>query len=116
MGDDSDGKEFFAVVAAFHHETVYETFNNGHLSLLELFFGITACSVGHIYGMSDLDVVGQRDVAHFNVLGFPFTEQFHVCSDFADFFGQGRGGHGAVGDLVDLRNRYRMVERRSCIP
>lgn len=45
---------------------VDQTLDNGHLRLLELLLGITAGGVGEIYGVADLDVVGQGDVLNLN--------------------------------------------------
>ena len=41
---------------------VDQSLDNGHLSLLELLLRITASSVGEVDGMTDLNVIGQRDV------------------------------------------------------
>ena len=47
---------------------VNETLNDGHLRLLELLLGITTGGVGEVDGVADLDVVGQRDILHFNAV------------------------------------------------
>ena len=41
---------------------VNQSLNNGHLCLLELLLGITTSGVGKVDSVTDLDVVGQRDV------------------------------------------------------
>lgn len=69
VGDDADGHELLAVVAAVHHERVDQTLNNGHLSLLEGLVGVSASSVRGVDGISERDVVGQGDVLDFNLLG-----------------------------------------------
>jgi hypothetical protein len=38
---------------------VHEPFNYGHLSLLELFFGVSASGMGKVNGMADLNVICQ---------------------------------------------------------
>ena len=48
------------------HAPVNQSLNNGHLRLLELLLGVTAGGVGKVDGMTDLDVVGQRDVLDLN--------------------------------------------------
>lgn len=45
-----------------HDAPVDQTLNDGHLRLLELLLGITAGGVGEVYGVADLDVVGEGDV------------------------------------------------------
>ena len=42
-----------------HNLPVHEPFNYGHLSLLELFFGVSTGSMGKIDRMADLNVICQ---------------------------------------------------------
>jgi len=45
---------------------VHQSFNDGHLGLLELLLGVTTSGVREIYGMVDLDVVVEGDVFYFD--------------------------------------------------
>ena len=45
---------------------VHQSFDNRHLGLLKLLFGVTTSGVRKIYGMMDLDVVMERDVFYFD--------------------------------------------------
>lgn len=47
---------------------VYQSLNNGHLSLLELLLGITTSGVGEVDGVAGLNVVSQRDVLDLNTV------------------------------------------------
>lgn len=81
MSNNADGEEFLAVVASLHHQAkteflgqtfqlsrrgwfapVDETLDDGHLCLLELLLGVTACGVGNVDSMSDLNIVSEGDV------------------------------------------------------
>ena len=57
MGDDPDGHELLAVVAAVHHEGVGETLNDGAVGLSEALGSILASRVGDIDGVAERDVV-----------------------------------------------------------
>ena len=76
MCNNADSKKFLAVIATLHHETesaqsmepslryyhklpVHKPFNYGHLSLLELLFGVSTSSMGKINGMAYLNVICQ---------------------------------------------------------
>lgn len=61
MGDDADGHELLAVVAAVHHERVGETLNDGALGLAETLDGVAAGRVGEVDRLADLDVVAMRE-------------------------------------------------------
>lgn len=60
MGDNADGHELLAVVAAVHHEGVGETLNDGAVGLAEALGSITTSGVGDVDGRPDLDVVATR--------------------------------------------------------
>ena len=87
MGNNTESKELLAVITALHHETnheldtinatgvlarflwtipVHQSFNNGHLGLLELFLCITTSGVREIDGMVDLNVVVEGDIFYFD--------------------------------------------------
>lgn len=57
MGDDADGHELLAVVAAVHHQRVGQALDDGALSLSESLLGIPAGGVGDVDGGADLNVV-----------------------------------------------------------
>ena len=57
VGDDADGHEFLAVVAAVHHQGVGQALDDGALCLAETLDGVSSCGVGDVDGLSDLDVV-----------------------------------------------------------
>jgi hypothetical protein len=57
VGDDADGHELLAVVAAVHHERVGEALDDGALGLPESLLCVPAGRVGDVNGGSDLDVV-----------------------------------------------------------
>lgn len=130
MGDDADGHELLAVVAALHHQAtcgvtfspvetsvserwiapVHQSFDDGHLGLLELLLGVTASSMGKIDGMADLNVVGQRDILHIytnpcislvihrvyeqscSLLGVPLPEELDFLAKLRDVLGERCGG------------------------
>jgi hypothetical protein len=50
----------------YHSQPVDKTFNYGHLSFLELFFGVSTSGMGKINSMTDLNIIRQRDVLHFD--------------------------------------------------
>lgn len=60
MGNNADGHELLAVVAAVHHERVGETLNDGALSLAETLGSVAASGVREVDGRTDLDVVAVR--------------------------------------------------------
>ena len=47
---------------------VDQSLDNGHLGLLELLLGISSSGVGHVDGVSDLDVISEGDVLHLNTV------------------------------------------------
>ena len=57
VGDDANGHQLLAVVAAVHHEGVGQPLNDGAVGLAESLGGISAGGVGEVDGRSDLDVV-----------------------------------------------------------
>jgi hypothetical protein len=76
MCNNADSEKLLPVIATLHHQTesaqsmqcttrhyhnlpVHEPFNYGHLSLLELFFGVSTSGMGKINGMADLNVICQ---------------------------------------------------------
>ncbi len=76
MCNNADSKKFLAVIATLHHQTksaqsmqpslrhyhnlpVHKPFDYGHLSLLELFFGVSTSGMGKINGMANLNVICQ---------------------------------------------------------
>lgn len=60
MGNNADGHELLAAVAAVHHERVGETLDDGALRLAETLGGVTASGVREVDGRTDLDVVAVR--------------------------------------------------------
>jgi len=82
VGDNADGEEFLAVVAALHHQAVYEALDDGHLRFLELLLGVAAGGVREVDGVTDLDVICQGDVLDLNVLCVPFAEELDFLADF----------------------------------
>ena len=57
VGNNADGQELLAVVAAVHHERVGETLDDGALGLAETLGGIAASSVRKVDGRTNLNVV-----------------------------------------------------------
>ena len=57
MGNDADGHEFLAVVAAVHHEGVGEALDDRALRFSESLLGISTGGVGDVDWGADLDVV-----------------------------------------------------------
>ena len=141
--DNADGKELLAVVAAVHHHAnqiprfsslppavfplrdapVDQTLKNRHLRLLELLLGKTACSVGQVDGMADLNVVRKGDVVdvdtiqyisssvfeHFRMLimyallGVPLAEELDILTKLGDVFGEGvNGGHFDMSGVLRM--------------
>jgi len=76
VGDNADGHELLAVVAAVHHERVDKALNNGGLSLLESLVLVSASSVGSVDGISEGDVVGQGDVLDLDLLSAVVSERW----------------------------------------
>lgn len=84
VGNNTESKEFLAVIAALHHETnrgltrqlscngfcgpipVHQSLDNWHLGLLKLFLGVTASGVGKVDSMVDLDVVVEGYIFYFD--------------------------------------------------
>ena len=68
------------------HSTVpvHQSLNNRHLSLFELFLGVTTGGVREVYGMMDLDVVVEGNILHFN----PRTRHSAVHRNLSDFLGR----------------------------
>ena len=60
MGDNADGHELLAVVAAIHHQGICEALYNGALGLAESLDSISAGGVGNIDWGADLDVVAVK--------------------------------------------------------
>ena len=52
VGDNPDGHELLAVVAAVHHERVSQTLNDGAVGFAESLGSIFPCRVGDIRGIS----------------------------------------------------------------
>lgn len=76
MCNNADSKKLLAVISTLHHQTesalsmqptmryyhnlpIHEPFNYGHLSLLELLFGVSTSGMWKINGMADLNVICQ---------------------------------------------------------
>ena len=57
MGDDANGHQLLAVVAAVHHQRVGQAFDDGALGLSEALDGVTAGGVRDVDGAADLDVI-----------------------------------------------------------
>lgn len=57
MGDDADGHQLLAVVAAVGHQGVGQTLDDGAVGLAEPLDGISAGRVRQVDGVADLDVV-----------------------------------------------------------
>ena len=57
VGDDADGHELLAIVAAIHHQRVCEALDNGALCLAEPLDSISAGRVRDVDWLSDLNVV-----------------------------------------------------------
>lgn len=53
----SDSHQLLAVVPSVHHEGVCESFDDGALCFSESFCGISACRVGDVDGLADLNVI-----------------------------------------------------------
>jgi hypothetical protein len=48
---------------------INETLDDGHLCLLELLLGVSSCGVRQVDGMTNLDVIRERNIFHFNTVG-----------------------------------------------
>jgi hypothetical protein len=59
VSDYSDSHQLLAVVSSVHHEGVGEALNDGTLCFSESLCGISACGMGDIDGLADLDVVAE---------------------------------------------------------
>ena len=57
MGNDPDGHQLLAVVAAVHHQRVGEALDDGALSFAEALAGVAAGGVRDVDGRADLDVI-----------------------------------------------------------
>jgi hypothetical protein len=57
VGNDADGHELFAVVAAVHHEGVGKALDDRALGFSESLFGISTGGVGNVDWGADLDIV-----------------------------------------------------------
>ena len=57
MSHYSDCHQLLAVVSAIHHERVGQSLDDWTLCLSESFCSISACGVGDVDGLSDLNVV-----------------------------------------------------------
>ena len=88
MGNNANRKEFFPVVTTLHHQAipyrlalialqmiftfmivpVHQALDDRHLSLLELLLGKTASSVRKVNGVTDLNVICERDILHLNTV------------------------------------------------
>jgi hypothetical protein len=88
MGDNSDSLELFTVVTSVHHKRASESLNDwalgltlekinslnkrlSYLSLSESLGGITTCGVRKIDWTSDVDIIGQRDIANLYIVVGP---------------------------------------------
>ena len=62
---------------------VYQPLDNWHLSLFELFLGITASSVRKVDGMADLNIISERNILYFDTVcvGFPAVSTPIVISE-----------------------------------
>lgn len=76
--DNSDSLELLTVVTAVHHHGVGQTLNDWALGLSETLDSITTSSVVEVDWLSDLNVVGQRDVLNLNVVVAPFVEKLDL--------------------------------------
>lgn len=57
VGDDADGHEFLAIVAAVHHQRVGQALDDGALGLAEPLHGVPSCRVGDVDWRADLNVI-----------------------------------------------------------
>jgi len=57
VGNDADGHQLLAVVAAVSHQGVGQTLDDGAVGLAEPLDGISAGGVRQVDGVADLDVV-----------------------------------------------------------
>lgn len=75
MGDDADGHQLLAVVAAVGHQGVGETLDDGAVGLAEPLDGISAGRVRQVDGVADLDVVAAGRHVSISLVLFAFFEQ-----------------------------------------
>jgi len=61
MGDNADGHELLAVVAAVHHQRVGQALNDRAVGLAEALDGIAASRVRDVDRGADLDVVAAEE-------------------------------------------------------
>lgn len=90
--DNANSLQLLTVVAARHHERVGETLNDGALRLAETLGGVAASSVRNIDGLTDLDVVSERNVRDLNTVVRPLVEELDLTSVLDDVAGQLREG------------------------
>lgn len=57
MGNDADGHEFLAVIAAVHHQGVGQSLDDGALGFAEPLHGVSSRRVGNVDGRADLNVI-----------------------------------------------------------
>lgn len=57
VGDDADGHQFFAVVAAVHHQGICEALDYGALGFSEALHGKTASGVRDVDWIADLNII-----------------------------------------------------------
>jgi len=103
---------------------INETFDDGHLCLLELLLGVSSCSVRQVDRVTDLDIISERNVFHFNTVGIgvhsesfimegnevcqllsiPFAKKLNVLSELGDIFWKSR----RCGHFLDVCARSRV--------
>lgn len=64
----TDSHELLTVVTAVEHEGVHKALNDRHLGLAELLGGVATSRVGGVDGVTERDVVRQRDVLDLDIL------------------------------------------------
>lgn len=82
--DNSDGLQLLTVVSTVHHQGVGQSFDDWTLGLSESLGGVSTSSVGNEDWLSDLDVVGQRDVLDNNVFEGPLVEKLDLSGALLD--------------------------------
>lgn len=75
VGNNSDGHELLAVVAAVHHERIGQSLDDRAVGLAESLRGISASGVRNIDGGSDLNVVAVK----FPVSPLFYTSRSLLC-------------------------------------
>lgn len=78
VGDDADGHQLLAVVAAVGHQGVGETLDDGAVGLAEPLDGISAGGVRQVDGVADLDVVAAGRHVSISFVLFVLFEQQHM--------------------------------------